>query len=408
MKKAFFLVIILALFMLAGCSNNRQIKLTLWTIDFSGNESINASFLKTLEEFREAYPHINVVLDTGTGITANKFPDVFFNYAEGRMKSFANTGGLLPLNDYLDQEVWDRILGGTLTDLTFDENVYGLPFTLACSVLFVNREMYCRYNLKIPETWDEFLFSVRTFIRAGIIPMTAGGGDRLHTSMFMDLLMLRAAGYQECYDTFNKTENGTFLSSGIKLAAEKFDELKRAGAFPENITALTREESEELFYAGVIPIYVNTNWTAANSRVFTSVVKENVIAIPFPVIPGAPGQLHDFLGGADGLFSVHANTRHKEAAVLLCQFLAENLSKNAYLAGVGIPAWKHDMEIPEADPLIASIISMTDNAESFLLWGNAILESKDSEAFMDISHEMLMGSITPDEFVNKLQTAIYR
>jgi len=103
------------------------------------------------------------------------------------------------------------------------------------------------------------------------------------------------------------------------------------------------------------------------------------------------------------------NTKHREEAVLLCRFIAENMSKNAYIVAAGMPTWKHDdIDVSKVDPLIASIVKLTNDATSFLLWGNTILEGGDSEALMDITQEMLMGNMTPRQYCEKLQAAILK
>jgi raffinose/stachyose/melibiose transport system substrate-binding protein len=424
MKKLTYLVLMLTLTlcMLGGCTRqstgNKQIKLTLWSIWSSDSESNKAPFLKTLEEFRAAYPHITVELDMNeaeayrtklrTAVAANEAPDVFYHNAGGLLKPFVEAGKVLALNGYLDKGGWDRLVEGTLINMTFDGKVYGLPYTLATSVLFCNKDLFNKYNVELPKTWDELMTAVKTFRDAGITPMTTGGKDRWPTSMYFDIIMLRTAGYRECYETYNKTARGSFVSKGMRLGAEKFAELLDAGAFPAGAVALTRDESEVPFYAGEVAMYVNGNWTAANCEADSSAVKGKIVAIPFPTIEGGAGSINDFMGGAAEQFCVSANTKHKDAAVLLCQFIAENHSKNAYLAGAGMPTWKFNIDTSQIDPLVASIVALTNNATSFLLWGNTILEGEDSEMLMDIHQEMLMGDLTPSEFCEKLQANIYK
>jgi raffinose/stachyose/melibiose transport system substrate-binding protein len=424
MKKFPYLVLALTLMlcMLGGCNrqstDDKQIKLTLWSIWSSDSESNKAPFLKTLEEFRVAYPHITVEVDMNeaeayrtklrTAVAANEAPDVFYHNAGGLLKPFVDGGKVLALNDYLTKEEWDRLIDGTLTNMSWDGKVYGLPYTLACSVMFCNKELFDRYNVKLPETWSELMTAVNTFRSVGVTPMTTGGKDRWPTSMYFDIIMLRAAGFQECYETYNKAASGSFVSSGMRLGAEKFAELLNAGAFPPGAVALTRDESEVPLYAGEVAMYVNGNWTAANCQADSSAVKGKMVAIPFPTIDGGKGGMYDFMGGAAEQFCVNANTKEKEAAVLLCRFIAENHSKNAYLAGAGMPTWKFNIDTSQIDPLIASIVGLTNKATSFLLWGNTILEGEDSEMLMDIHQEMLMGDLTPAAFCEKLQANIYK
>ncbi len=407
-------LLLTALPVLALAQTHEDVTLTLWSIWSSDSESNKAPFLKTLEEFKAAYPWIHVELDMNeaeaykakikTAVAANEAPDVFYYNAGGLLKSFVDAGKVLPLNDYIAQDVWDRLVDGTLSNMTFDGKVYGLPYTLACSVLYCNTELFEKNNVKIPETWSELMAAVKAFKEAGITPMTTGGKDRWPTCMYTDLITLRAAGYQESYNAFYKTDNGSFVSDGMKLAAQKFYELIQAGAFPEGVVALTRDESEVPFYAGEVAMYVNGNWTASNCQADTSKVKGKIVAVPFPVIEGGKGVSTDFMGGAAEQFCVSANTKNAEAAVILCQYLAENHSKNAYLAGAGMPTWKMDVDESKIDPLIKSIVDLTSNATNFLFWGNTALEGNDSEFLMDTIQEMLAGDLDPDQFCEALQT----
>lgn len=419
MKRTFVWLMVLAMVICALPAlavAEEEITLTFGSIWSSDSESNKAPFMEAIAQFEEAYPGIKVQVDMNeaeawktkikTLVAANEAPDVFYYNAGGLLKSFVDAGKVLPLNDYIEDDVWDRLIEGTLTNMTFDDQVYGMPYTLACSIMYCNTELFDAHGVKIPETWDELMTAVETFRAAGIVPMAVGGKDRWPTNMYTDLVMLRAAGYQECYDAFYKTPEGSFMSDGMVLAAEKLNELIEAGAFSESAVALTRDESEVPFFAGEIPMYVNGQWTAANCQADTSAIKDKTVAVRFPTIEGGKGDINDFMGGAAEQFCVSAGTEHPEEAVLLCQFVAEHLSENAYVAGAGLPAWKTDVDTSEIDPLIAQIVELTSGANSFLLWGNTALEGADSELLMDTVTEFLARDLTVEAYCEQLQTIL--
>lgn len=417
MKK--LVALLLALTMVLGlcgavsAEEHEEITLTLGSIWSSDSEATKAPFLKTLEEFQQEYPWIHVEVDMNeaeawrtkikTMVQAGEQPDVFYYNAGGLLKAFVDAGAVMPLNDYLDEETRSRIIEGTLSNMTFDGKIYGLPYTLACSVMYCNTELFEKHGVKIPETWDELLEAVRTFSAAGVTPMAVGGKDRWPTNMYMDIINLRFAGYDECYNAFYKTENGSFLTENWVKSVEAFVELVNAGAFPRDAAALTRDESEVPFYAGQIPMYVNGQWTAANCQADSSAIKGKTVAIKFPAVEGKD-TAYDFMGGAAEQFCVSANTQHPEEAFLLCRYIAENLSKNGYIAGAGLPAWKADFSGYEIDPLTSQIVDLTNDATSFLLWGNTALEGADSELLMDTLLELLMGDITAQDFCEIMET----
>lgn len=395
-------------------TKKETVTLTLWTIWSSDTESNKAPFMKTLAEFGRKYPDIKIELDQTeaaayptkikTAIAANEAPDVFYYSSGGLLKSFVDAGKVLPLDDYLTPGIRERILEGTLDNMTFGGKVYGLPYTLACSVLYCNEELFARYKVKVPETWDELMAAVRKFSKAGITPMAVGGKDRWPTNMYGDLIMLRAAGYEECYAAFYREAGGSFKTAGMKLAARRFKELIDAGAFPKDAVALSRDESEVPFYAGKIPMYVSGNWTAGNCQSPTSAVRGKIVAVRFPTIEGGKGNLGDFMGGAAEEFCVSARTKHPREAFILCQYLAENHSRNAYLAGAGMPTWKMNVDGSQIDPLMKSIHAMAKDAPHFLLWANTALNGTDAELFMDTTQEFLAGVLSANDYVERLET----
>ncbi len=406
--------------LLLGCAAPRKtatqesVTLRLWSIWSSDTESNKAPFLKTLAEFKEKYPSIKVELDQTeasayntkirTAVAANEAPDVFYYNSGGLLKSFVDAGKVLPLDEYLSDEVRSRLVDGALANMTFDGKIYGLPYTLAFSVLYCNTELFGRYGVKVPTTWEELMVAVRAFRKAGVTPMTVGGKDRWPTNLYTDVIALRCAGYEEYRRALYKEAGGSFVTPSLRLGARKFAELVRAGAFQNDAVAVTRDASEVPFYAGKIPMYVSGNWTAGNCQAPDSAVRGKIVAVRFPSIAGGKGDSSDFMGGAAEEFCVAANTKNKAAAVLLCSFIAENHSRNAYLAGAGIPTWKMSVDESKLDPLLKSIVNLTEGSTRFLLWGNNALEGDDSELLLDTTQEFLAGTLSADAYCDKLQT----
>ena len=410
MKRLFALLIALALCLTMTAfaeAEHEEVTLTLGSIWSADSEANKAPFQQTLAEFAEAYPWIHVEVDWNeanawkdkgeTLAQDDALPDVFYWNAGGILHALVDQGDIMPLDDFLDEETKSRIIEGTLTDMTFDGHIYQLPYTLACSVMYVNVALFEENDIKIPETWDELIEAVKAFRALGITPMAVGGGDRWPTNMYMDIINLRFAGDEQCRAAFYKTEGGTFMTDEWIESANAFQQLVELGAFPEDAAALTRDESEVPFYNGEIPMYVNGQWTAANCD------PEKVIAVKFPIVPDR-GTDNAWMGGAAEGFCVASYTEHPEEAFLLCQFCAENLSKNGYIAGAGLPAWKADFTGYEISPITAQIVELTSTADSFLLWGNTALEGEDSELLMDTLLMLLRSDITGEEFCETMES----
>ena len=156
----------------ADAAGGETVTITLWS-QFSDSNSTDGNyvaFYNALESIKTDMPNVNVVhegtesesykVKLKTAMAGNELPDVFFNWGAGTMAPYVEAGLVLPMDDYITDEVSARILGGTLDNFTFDGKMYGYPYSVAVASLYVNTELFEQNNVKIPETYDEFLEAV--------------------------------------------------------------------------------------------------------------------------------------------------------------------------------------------------------------------------------------------------------
>ncbi|QEH67994.1 extracellular solute-binding protein [Cellulosilyticum sp. ST5] len=395
----------------AETTSDEVVTLNLWHIWAAESESSKAPFEAAVKEFNEENPNIQVVLDatenetyktkmTAT-IAANEAPDIYFYWSGGYMKNIVDAGKVLALDEYLDDATKDKILNGTLTNMTFDGKIYGIGHSMSVGTFFVNTELFNKYSVKIPETWDELVTACKTFKDNGITPMAVGAKDRWCIDMYLDIIETRAAGYETCYNAL--TKKGSFVDEGIIEGAAKLQELVDMGAFTNGALGVSRDESEVPFYNGQIPMYVNGSWTIGNINADDCPVKGKISIAKFPTI-NEKSNVNDFTGGVAETFVVNAATKHPKEAVYALRTISEKFSKNLYLSGAGIPTWKVDVDESQIDPLTLQLVDLIQDSNSFTLWWNTLLEGEDSETYMNKSAELFAKQITPEEFVKQLQT----
>ncbi len=211
MKKLVSLVLALAMLLslTAAFAEDEVVTLKVSSIWSAETEANKKPMEKTLEEFAAAYPNIklevewyeaNAWKETGETLAlSDSLPDVFYWNAGGVLWNLVGSGDILALNDYLTPEIMDRMEPGLLADMTFNEGkIYQLPYTKAASMLYCNTELFDKYSVKIPETWDELITAIETFKANGVTPMTVGGADQWPTNMYTDIIALRFAGDAAC------------------------------------------------------------------------------------------------------------------------------------------------------------------------------------------------------------------
>lgn len=412
MKKlvSFVLALAMMLSLTAALADDEVVTLQVSSIWSAETEANRAPFLKTLEEFAEAYPNIklevewyeaNAWKETGETLAlSDSLPDVFYWNAGGVLWNLVSSGDILPLNDYLTDEIMARMEPGLLVDMTFDGKIYQLPYTKATSMLYCNTELFDKYGVKIPETWDELITAIETFKANGVTPMTVGGADQWPTNMYTDIIALRFAGDEACRAAYYKTEGATFMTQDWVDGMAAFKQLIDLGAFPADAASLTRDESEVAYFAGEIPMYVHGQWFAGS---LSAEMQQKVVAVKFPAV--GKGYDNQYMGGAAEGFCVSSYTEHPDEAFIAAQFFAEHLSKNGYIAGAGLPAWKYDFsEYTDLNPVMAMIVEATSTADSMLLWGNTALTGEDATLIGQTVYEVLTGELTPEQWCEDMET----
>ena len=147
-------------------------------------------------------------------------------------------------------------------------------------------------------------------------------------------------------------------------------------------------------------MYFHGQWFSGS---LSAEMQKKVVAIKFPAV--GKGYDNQYMGGAAEGFCVSSYTEHPDEAFIAAQFFAENLSKNGYIAGAGLPAWKYDFSAYEnLNPVMAMIKDATSTADSMLLWGNTALTGEDATLIGVTVYDVLTGEITPEEWCQDMET----
>jgi len=367
---------------------------------------------KVIADYQAANKNVKIIVDTNENeayktkikamAAANELPDLFSTWGGGFSKPFIDANRVLQIDEYLTDDIKGKLVNGTLTNMTYDGKTYGMPFLLSAGALFVNKELFEQNGLTIPTTYEELMTAVKTFKSKGITPMAVSAKDKWTMAMYFDVIALRAAGPEKITKTL--TKQGSFKDPEFLNAATRFKELVDAGAFPKGAAGISNDEAEVPFYEGKIPMMFKGSWAAGKAGLPESKVKGKIVAISFPSIPEGKGNAKQFTGGAVDAVMVSANTKNKEEAVKFQMYFAENMSKESYLSGASLPAWKTDVDESKINPSIVDVVNLTKDAEGFTIWWDTLLAGKDTENYLNALQELFMGTKTPQQFVDSLQT----
>ncbi|HRX03814.1 MAG TPA: extracellular solute-binding protein [Anaerolineae bacterium] len=161
---------------------------------------MDASEKALIENFQARNPAVTVERLQAAGISS--FPyirgetltDVVGESADFWMFKSVEHNELVDLSDLWQRTGLDKSIPATLQAFTaVDGKQYYVPYGLGWFAIYYNKEVFERYGLTPPATWDEFLVLCETLKQKGETPIVIPGGDWAATTWF-DYLDLRING----------------------------------------------------------------------------------------------------------------------------------------------------------------------------------------------------------------------
>ncbi|RKP47997.1 extracellular solute-binding protein [Cohnella endophytica] len=286
-------------------------------------------------QYESEHPNVKIELDTlntdqqklklKTQAASKEIPDITMVNPAAQMKPFVDAKLFAPLNDVLDKNgLKDTYQGGLLDNYSFDGNVYALPDGNNIEVVFYNKELFAQAGIdKIPTTFDEFLADVKALKAKGITPLAIGEKDTWTGSfLFMNILLRTNGGPGFLKDVVAGTK--TFNDPAFTTAVAKFEELVKAGAFPDGATSIDANAGSNIFKTGKAAMFILGTWETG--AIDSSSVAGKVGAFQFPTVDGK-GDLNDFMLAPGTGFALSANSKHLDVAKDFLNFYTLNLPK---------------------------------------------------------------------------------
>ena len=162
--------------MLSSCSGDDRTTLVFFQFKPEAQD-----YFKTLAaQFEKENPDIRVVVDNPaspetamrTRLVKNDVPDVMTLNANGTFGEFATAK---IFRDFSDEPVLDDVNPAFLEVLGAlgrggEGEINGVPFAANASGLLYNEELFAKYDVAVPKTFDELIAAAQTFKAEGVTP----------------------------------------------------------------------------------------------------------------------------------------------------------------------------------------------------------------------------------------------
>ncbi|HET7615472.1 MAG TPA: extracellular solute-binding protein [Bacillales bacterium] len=252
-----------------GGDKSGNVKLEIFSWWTAGGE---ADALKALlKGFKEKYPDIKVVnaaVAGGAGSNAKAVlstrmqggdpPSTFQVHGGAELFQWVNAGKMSPLDKLYEKNDWKGKFPQKVIDMNSqNDHVWGVPMDIhRGNVIFYNKEIFDKYGIQPPKTFDDF-FAVAEKLKAkGVTPLALGDKNVWPATMLFENILLGTLGP----DKYAKLWTGDlpFDSDGVRQAAETFK--KMLGYTNSGHSSLAWQDATQLVIDGKAAMNVMGDW----------------------------------------------------------------------------------------------------------------------------------------------------
>ncbi|WP_373215539.1 ABC transporter substrate-binding protein [Ruminococcus sp. 5_1_39BFAA] len=396
-------------------SADDKVVLDVWH-QFTDPESAQTkTFLEAVEKYQEENENIEIELhglDTESYKTkiSTEFAssasgvDVFYYWAPGKIKQLINADKVLPLNDYVTDEVMSRVKEGSTSSFEFGDNLYALPIDSYMMCLFCNKTLFDEAGVEIPTTYDELIAAGEKLLELdGVTPLAIGAKDSWLAGAFYESLALREVGAEEVQSALlGETE---FTNEGFKKAAEDVVELYEKGILGKNPLEDGEAEATADFLNGKVAMQLDGSWFAGTIDNTDDTVVTDVEAITFPVVSDEQNAT-DYAGGASASFFVNKNTDTPAEAADFAIYISEQMGVKALEIGSGFPCWNTEIDESVISPTFIKLMDLYDGVQTGVQNWDGILDANAAAVHLEQAQSLLVEGADLDTFMAAHQDAI--
>lgn len=391
------------------------VTLDVWH-QFTDPESAQTqAFEAAVEEYEKEHENIKIELhglDTESYKTkiSTEFAssasgvDVFYYWAPGKLKQLTDADKVLPLNDYVTDDIKSRIKEGSTSNFELDGNLYALPIDSYMMCLFCNKDLFDQAGVEIPTTYDELLTAGEELAKLdGVTPLAIGAKDAWLAGALYESLALREVGASEVQSALlGETE---FTNDGFKKAAEDVVELYDKGILGKNPLEDGEAEATADFLNGKVAMQLDGSWFAGTIDNAEDSSVENVEVITFPVVSDEQDAT-DYAGGASASFFVNKNTDTPEESADFAMYISEKMGEQALELGTGFPCWNTEVDTDSISPTFVKLMDLYDGVKTGVQNWDGILNANAAAVHLEQAQSLLSGSADVDSFMTAHQDAI--
>ncbi|MFE9673633.1 ABC transporter substrate-binding protein [Streptomyces sp. NPDC006259] len=386
--------------------------LRLWHYE-APNSAMGVAWTEAIKEFEARHPGVEVKFEekgfdqiqktAPMVLNSSDAPDLMeYNKGNATAGLLSQQGLLTDLSAEATKRGWDKLLSpGVRTTSQYDKsgvmgsgNWYGVPNYAEYAMVYFNKDLFAKYRLSEPKTFDDLVAAMDTFVGNDITPLANSGAEYLAQQYVYQLALSKAdRAWVDSYELYKGEAD--FHDAAWTYAAETFADWVEKGYIAKSSTSAKAEDAGVSFLRGKAPILFSGSWWYGRFQDEAAFDWGTTLWPDTRLTPGSGGNL----------WVVPKNAKNKDLAY---DFIDITLSKKIQnllgnKGGVPVAADAAAVTDPRAKQLITQFDTVSDRD------GLAFYPDWPVPGFYDVlvsqTQRLLTGSTDPDAYLDALQEA---
>ncbi|MFD5814510.1 ABC transporter substrate-binding protein [Streptomyces sp. NPDC127038] len=258
-----------------GSSDGKTLK--LW--HYEGPDSaMGVAWNAAIKEFEAQHPGVKVKFEekgfeqiqktAPMVLNSNDAPDIMeYNKGNATAGLLSKQGLLTDLTAEAAKRGWDKKLSaGVRTTSQYDANGvmgsgkwYGVPDYAEYTMVFYNKDLFKKYGIAQPTTYDELTSAMDKFVAKGVTPLANSGAEYMAQQYLYQLALSRAdRSWVDKYELYKgKTD---FHDAAWTYAANTFADWVKKGYIAKTSSGTKAEDAGVSWIQGKSPILFSGSW----------------------------------------------------------------------------------------------------------------------------------------------------
>ncbi|MFJ8104209.1 ABC transporter substrate-binding protein [Streptomyces sp. NPDC096132] len=386
--------------------------LRLWHYE-APNSAMGAAWTEAIKEFEATHPGVKVKFEEKSFeqiqktapmvLNSSDAPDLMeYNKGNATAGLLSKQGLLTDLTAEAAERGWDKLLSpGVRTTSQYDTDGvmgsgkwYGVTNYAEYTMVYVNKDLFAKYEVPEPRTFDDLVAAMDTFVENDVTPLANAGAEYPAQQYLYQLALSKAdRSWVDSYELYQGKAD--FHDAAWTYAAETFADWVKKGYIGKKSTSAKAEDAGVSFLQGKAPILFSGSWWYGRFQ------DEAAFDWGTTLWPGSDLTL----GSGGNLWVVPKSAGNKELAY---DFIDITLSKRIQnllgeKGGVPVAADTAAVTDPKAKELIAHFDTLSGRD------GLAFYPDWPVPGFYDVlvseTQKLITGSEKPDAYLDALQKA---